>query len=668
MRRLKQLISFSIFMFIASTVGFGILLLYLRAQALPVSNLPQTTYIYDQQGELIGSFDAGQNRESVRLDQISPHVINATLSIEDHRFYQHFGIDLISVARAAWVDLKHMAMVQGASTITQQLARNIYLTHEKNWERKIKEAVYALQLEMQYSKDEILEKYLNTIYFGHGTYGIQAAAQLYFGKEASELTLAESALLAGIPKGPSYYSPYFDYENAKSRQRLILQSMAEHGYITEKEAEEAYAEPLKILPKDRNDDLFAPYFKDYVVNQAAKLLHIDADMFEKGGYHIYTTLDSHAQKIAEDVVQKHLSDTELQAALIAIDPRNGHIKAMVGGVNYNENQYNRVFSTSRQPGSSFKPLVYLTGLTNQVLTPVTRFVSEPTVFTYDEGRQTYMPSNFGNKYPHAEIDLRQAISQSDNIYAVHSIMEIGAEEVIKTARLLGISSPMEPVPSLALGTFPVSPYEMAAAYGALANLGTAIEPIAILSIEDSFGNVLYEAETIRRQAADPAAAYVLTKLLESVFDPGGTGYRVADILKRPVAAKTGTTNTDAWMVGYTPELSTAVWVGYDQNRNINAVEAYKASPIFAEFMEQTLEGIPPKLFPVPDGVVHAYIDPNSGKLASAACSDSRVESFIAGTEPDEFCSEGMDEPSPMDLEQIPDRQGWWQDFKRWWTG
>lgn len=669
MKRLKQLLSIAVFMTMAGAIAFGILLLYLRAQALPASNFPQTTYIYDRQGELIDSFDGGQNKELVMLDEISPHVIHAVLSIEDHRFYRHFGIDPIGIARAVWVDLKHMAMVQGASTITQQLARNMYLTHDKNWDRKIKEAIYALQLEMQFTKDEILEKYLNSIYFGHGTYGIEAAAQLFFGKSAKDLTLAESAMITGVPKGPRYYSPYWDFDNAKARQKLILQTMVNRGYITQEEADEAYKEKLEILPLDRDHELFAPYFRDYVVRQASKLLHLEEEFFENGGYHIYTTLDSRAQKIAEEVIEKHLGDTELQAALISIDPRNGHIKAMVGGVNYQENQFNRVFSTSRQPGSSFKPIVYLAGLSNRVLTPVTRYVSEPTAFTYDEGRQTYMPSNFGNKYPNKEIDMREAISQSDNIYAVHSIMEVGAEEVIHTARKLGISSDMKPVPSLALGTFPVSPYEMAAAFGALANLGTAMKPIAITSIEDSFGNVLYEAKPERREAADPAAAYVLTKLLESVFDPGGTGYRVSHILKRPVAAKTGTTNTDAWMVGYTPELSTAVWVGYDQSRTISSVEAYKASPIFAEFMERTLEAVPPKLFPVPEGVVHAYIDPESGKLASAACGEARVESFIAGTEPDEFCTdEETAENPPMDAEQEEQRRGWWQDFKRWWTG
>lgn len=671
MKRLKQLLSLSIFTLILGAVAVGVLLLYLRVQALPASNLPQTTYIYDQQGELIDSFDAGQNRDIVLLDDISQHAIQATLSIEDHRFFRHFGIDPIGIARAVWVDLKHMAMVQGASTITQQLARNMYLTHEKNWERKIKEAIYALQLEMQFSKEEILEKYLNSIYYGHGTYGIEAAAKLFFGKPANELSLAESAMLAGVPKGPSYYSPYMDYDNAKARQGVILQAMVNQGHITKEEAEKAYAEELEILPRDRDQEIFAPYFRDYVVRQASKLLDLEEEFFEKGGYHIHTSLDSRAQRIAEEVVTRNLEETELQAALIAIDPRNGYIKAMVGGVNYKENQYNRVFSTSRQPGSSFKPFVYLAGLSKQVLTPVSRFVSEPTAFTYDEGRKTYMPRNFGNKYPNKEIDLREAISQSDNIYAVHSILEVGAEDVIETARALGISSPMDPVPSLALGTFPVSPYEMAAAFGAIANLGTAIEPIAIVSIEDNFGKVLYEAEPQRREAADPAAAYVLTKLLESVFDPGGTGYRVASTLKRPVAAKTGTTNTDAWMVGYTPELSTAVWVGYDQNRTITSVEAYKASPIFAEFMEQTLEAIPPKLFPVPDGVVHAYIDPVSGKLASAACGDSRVESFIAGTQPNEFCSENTDGEEPdqtEELEQDETNHSWWQDLKRWWTG
>lgn len=647
-----------------------VMLFYLRTQPLPVSIVPQTSQIYDMHGQWIDHFYVGENRQVVPLESMSPYVVQATIAIEDHRFYKHFGFDLKGIARAVWVNLKHMDKVQGASTLTQQLARNMYLNHDRTWNRKIREALYAVQLEMQYDKNTILERYLNEIYYGHATYGIEAAAQLFFNKSASEINLAESALLAGVPKGPRYFSPYYDEANAKKRQRLVLQAMVEQGYITQKEADDAYAEPLEFMPLERNTKAHAPYFRDYVKRQAQDVLGVSEEEFIEGGYRIYTTLDLRMQQIAEDVVENVLSDHELQVALIAIDPRNGYIKAMVGGRDYAENQYNRVFASTRQPGSAFKPFVYLTALEQGRFSPVTRFKSEPTMFTYDNGRETYAPQNFGNQYTNDYIDLRQAIARSDNIYAVHAVQTVGEEQVIEMARRLGIHSPMEPLPSLALGTFPVSPLEMAAAYAAIANGGERIEPIAITRIEDHRGTVLYEAEPERTQVVDPAYTYVLTHLMESVFDPGGTASRVAPVLKRPVAGKTGTTNVDAWMVGFTPELSTAVWLGYDRDRRISPAESYLAAPIFAEFTERALEAVPPKIFPLPEGVITVYIEPESGLLATTECPNARMEVFVAGTEPTEYCSPLAHDEDELPIED-PDadqrKRSWWEDLFRWWT-
>ncbi len=645
-----------------------VILLYLRAQPLPDTFVPQTSQIYDVHGKWIDRFYVGENRQVIPLEAMSPYVIQATLAIEDHRFYHHFGFDLKGIARAILVNLKHMDKVQGASTLTQQLARNLYLNHDRTWDRKIREAIYTIQLEMQYDKDTILERYLNEIYYGHATYGIEAAAQLFFNKSASELTLAESALLAGVPKGPRYFSPYYNETNAKKRQKLVLQAMVEQGYITQKEADEAYNEPLEYMPLKRDTKTKAPYFRDYVRRLAQEKLGVSEEAFIEGGYRIYTTLDLRMQQIAEEVVEKYLKDHELQVALVAIDPRNGYIKAMVGGRNYEENQYNRVFATTRQPGSAFKPFVYLTALEQAGFSPVTRFKSEPTLFTYDEGRQTYAPQNFGNQYANDYIDLRQAIARSDNIYAVHTILTVGEEAVIDMARRLGIHSPMEALPSLALGTFPISPFEMASAYATIANGGEYVEPVAIIRIEDHRGNVLYEAESERKQVVDPAYTYVLTHLMESVFEPGGTASRVASILKRPVAGKTGTTNTDAWMVGFTPELSTAVWLGYDRDRHISPAESYLAAPIFAEFTERALEAVPPKIFPMPDNVVTAYIEPESGLLATTECPNARMEVFVAGTEPAEYCSPVESEEEPMTQPDSEEqKKSWWDQLLRWWT-
>ncbi|MEW9104323.1 transglycosylase domain-containing protein [Paenibacillus sp.] len=653
----------------------GILLGYLYVTDLPASDMQQPSIIYDGHGAELTSLASGQKQQhSVRLSDIAPDVIHATIATEDRQFYHHVGIDFKGIARAMLVNIESMSKKQGASTLTQQLARNLYLNHERTWARKVKEAQYALQLEMKYSKDDILEQYLNQVYYGHGAYGIEAAAQLYFGKKARDLTLAESAILAGIPRGPSYYSPYFNMKNAKDRQKVVLQGMVETGYITQKQAQNAYNETVAIRPKEeRSELLVAPYFRDYV-RQELDLLGIPDQQVEAGGLRVYTTLDKRAQAAAEQAISKFIPvEGDLQAALVSIDPRNGYMKAMVGGKNYRMNQYNRVFANTRQPGSSFKPFVYLAALEKRAITAVTHFVSQPSTFTYDNGRQQYKPSNYGGKY-YGNIDLRHAMAVSDNIYAVSTMMKIGPEEVISLARRLGIDSSMKPLPSLALGTFPVSPIEMASAYGVFSNEGKRALPRSVLKVIDSSGNVLYEAPPVQaEQVVKPADAYVLTSLMESVFESGGTGSRVAPSMKRPVAGKTGTTDTDAWIVGYTPELSTAVWVGYDKGRMISVTESHKAAPIFAEYTEQALSNVPPKIFTVPDNVVSVYIDTDTGKLAGDNCPNKRLETFVSGTEPTEWCELHVQSPAEprKNEEKRPtkelEKRSWWQHLKRWWS-
>ncbi|MCY7487203.1 transglycosylase domain-containing protein [Paenibacillus alvei] len=653
----------------------GILLGYLYVTDLPASDMQQPSIIYDGHGAELTSLASGQKQQhSVRLSDIAPDVIHATIATEDRQFYHHVGIDFKGIARAMLVNIESMSKKQGASTLTQQLARNLYLNHERTWARKVKEAQYALQLEMKYSKDDILEQYLNQVYYGHGAYGIEAAAQLYFGKKARDLTLAESAILAGIPRGPSYYSPYFNMKNAKDRQKVVLQGMVETGYITQKQAQNAYNETVAIRPKEeRSELLVAPYFRDYV-RQELDLLGIPDQQIEAGGLRVYTTLDKRAQAAAEQAISKFIPvEGDLQAALVSIDPRNGYMKAMVGGKNYRMNQYNRVFANTRQPGSSFKPFVYLAALEKRAITAVTHFVSQPSTFTYDNGRQQYKPSNYGGKY-YGNIDLRHAMAVSDNIYAVSTMMKIGPEEVISLARRLGIDSGMKPLPSLALGTFPVSPIEMASAYGVFSNEGKRAIPRSVLKVIDSSGNVLYEAPPVQaEQVVKPADAYVLTSLMESVFESGGTGSRVAPSMKRPVAGKTGTTDTDAWIVGYTPELSTAVWVGYDKGRMISVTESHKAAPIFAEYTEQALSNVPPKIFTVPDNVVSVYIDTDTGKLAGDNCPNKRLETFVSGTEPTEWCELHVQSPAEprKNEEKRPtkelEKRSWWQHLKRWWS-
>ncbi|NGQ96213.1 PBP1A family penicillin-binding protein [Brevibacillus sp. SYP-B805] len=669
LRWVKRLIKWMVVGTLVGSFALLLLILYLRSQPLPPATINQTTTILASNGEVLDTLHHGENRIVVPLKQMAPSLIQATIAIEDRNFFDHYGFDLKRLAKAIYIDLKSMSKKQGASTISQQLARMLYLNTEKTWTRKIKEALLTIQLELNYSKDEILEMYLNQCYYGHSAYGPQAAAQTYFGKDAKDLTLAESALLAGIPNGPSYYSPYIDWERSKSRQKLILTAMQQQGFISAEQAEQAYREPLHLRPKEaqKGPDV-APYFRDYIASLVTNKYGISEEMFVHGGLKIYTTLDPTMQKKAEAAVAKYMpkDNLDLQTALIAIDPTTGEIKAMVGGRDYQKSQYNRVFA-KRQPGSSFKPIVYLTALQNG-FTPLTMMKSEPTVFTYEGGKE-YIPRNFGEHYAHDYITLQHAIATSDNIYAVKTIQLLTPQKVVEQAHNLGITSEQKPVLSLALGTSPVSPYELTYAYAVIANQGERVKPIAITRIEDQQGNVLAEEKPEKTRVADAVSTFLLTYMMQSVFEePGATAYRVSRQLNRPVAGKTGTTDYDAWLAGFTPQLATTVWLGYDQGRKVEDVkEARLAAQIWADFMESALSDQPPALFTMPAGITSVYIDPANGKLATESCPNPQLYYFAAGTEPKEYCTDHLPNkhaaPTPL---KPPEDQSFWQQMGNWW--
>lgn len=666
--RRTVLLAFFFMMLTSAILLFG--LLYLRSHPLPPIVVQETTTLYAYDGQIIDQIHQGQNRTVTPIEELPPHLLQAFIAVEDKRFFDHFGLDLRRIAGAVVANLRQGAIREGGSTITQQLARNLYLDHSKTFTRKIKEAIYAIQLELHLSKTEILEYYLNQIYFGHSTYGVEAAANLFFNKKARDLTLAESALLAGIPKGPRYYSPWLNWENAKKRQELILQLMEEQGYITPAERQKALAEPLKLAePKEKKrENHLAPYFRDFVRQEAIEKYGIAPEQFDHGGLKIYTTLDVKMQEKANRLMQELLpQDRPLEGALLAMDPRTGHIKAMVGGKDYNQSQYNRVLA-KRQPGSAIKPFLYYAALENG-FTPVTLMKSEPTTFTYDEGRATYTPRNFNDQYAYGEITLEQALVRSDNIYAVKTIMHLGAEVMVETLKRFGFEGEFQPLPSLALGAQNVSLWEMVKAYGALANQGVQAEPMAILRIEDGRGKVLYEAEPQLKPILKKEEAFILIHMMEHVFLEGGTAHRVASLLNRPAAGKTGSTDTDAWMMGFTPQLVAGVWVGYDQNRLINHNnDGRLAATIWAHFIEEALADEPPLFFPIPEGVTGAYIDPANGLLATEHCPTNRLLYFKKGTVPQEICREHLPEEQgeaePLEVEESPSM---WQRFKQWFS-
>ncbi|SEM81968.1 transglycosylase domain-containing protein [Lihuaxuella thermophila] len=642
---------------LATALAAGVGILYLKSKPLPPPDLYTSSKIYDEKGRLIGQMDEREQREPVKLEQIPTHLIQATLAAEDKNFYHHRGFSPSGIIRAAIANLKAGHVVQGASTITQQLARNLYLTHDRTWSRKIKEAILTVQLELHYSKDEILEMYLNEIYYGHGAYGVGRAAKVYFNKNVKELNLAECAFLAGIPRGPQYYSPYLHLSRAKQRQRHILDLMVKNKMITAQQAKMAKSRTIALAEPAKPREMKAHYFRDYLVQTAVLKYGLDESVVRHGGLKIYTTIDPSLQHYAEETIKHYLKDKgDLQAALISVDPHTGHIKAMVGGKDYSASQYNRVFAR-RQPGSSFKPILYLSALENG-FNPLTRILSKPTSFAYEGG--IYRPSNFRNQYAGRPITLREAIARSDNIYAVSTLFQIGIQKEIETARKLGIKSPLRPTPSLALGSYPVTPYEMAQAYATIAAGGVRHPLTGIVKIEDPYGRVLVEEQPSPVRVTTPAHAYVLTRLLSGVFDSDGTAHRVRQMFTRPAAGKTGTTDWDGWLSGFTPDLATTVWVGYDRGKTLPHAEARLSQYIWGAYMKKATAKQPSRIFAVPRGVKAVYIDTDTGYLATPFCKHTRLEYFVSGTEPKTTCPEHSppigEQPEPSLWDRLVD---WW---------
>lgn len=617
----------------------------------PKLTTDQNTIYYGIHDEVIGEERGVENRYWVDLEEISPHVINATLAIEDQHFYDHNGFDLKRIAGAALADLKSMSLEEGASTLTQQYARNLFLSHEKSWTRKIKEAFYTVRIEMYYSKNEILEGYLNTIYYGHGAYGIEAASRFFFDKPADKLTLAESTMLAAVPKGPSYYSPLNNMENAKNRQKQILGIMLDKGNISKKESFLASHRNLTFAEKEEKAvPAAAPYFQDTVLQEASKVLDIDTESIRSGGYKIFTTLDKSLQKKMEKNAAGVIADSsEIQVGAVAMDPDTGGIRALLGGRNYQESQFNRAIRANRMPGSTFKPFLYYAALQNGY-TPSTMLESKPTAFKLEDG-EVYQPSNFNGYYANKPISLAQALALSDNVYAVKTNLYLGAEKLVDTARKFGIDGKLPAVPSLALGTASVTVEDMVTGYGMLANGGREIEGHTIQKIKNRRGKVVFEREQpAGKQVLDEQTTFVLTELLTGIFDHALDGYMsvtgstIANELNRTYAAKSGTTNSDSWMIGYSPSLVMGVWTGYDNNNQIVKTEEISyAKNIWADFMTAAHQDVPADGFEIPDGVVGLAIDPATGKRATPYCETSRVMYFEKGTAPEEHCTKHMPE-------------------------
>jgi 1A family penicillin-binding protein len=637
--------------------GMSATLIALRQAPLPEGTFAQPSIITASDGQVLANWPThGFAHREISLSEIPRSLQEATLAVEDAHFYDHHALSLTALARALLVDATHGRVVEGGSTITQQLAKNLFLSQDRTLTRKLREALYALQLELHESKADILQKYLNVIYYGHGAYGVEAASQLYFGKPVRELTLAESALIAGLPKGPELYSPFRHFTAAKARQRQVLDRMVACGFLTPADAAQAYRQPLDIQARPNLDES-APYLPQVAVDESRRRFHLSLTDLERGGVHITTTLDPFLQAAAERAIATTLPHgSKMQVALVALDPQTGAIQAMVGGRDYHASTYNRVFA-ERQPGSTFKAILYAAAI-ERGWSPAREINSEQTTFVYDADgtAKRYTVHDFGDFYAHRPLTLREALARSDNVYAVTTNLELGPQAVVKTARRMGITTPLQPYPSLALGVFPANPLQMATAYATLANGGHRIEPFTVQGITTPKGRQIAKPR-VGERVVSVNTAFILSDLLTSVLNEGGTAYAVRHYLHGPAAAKTGTTDSDAWMVGYTPRTVCAVWVGYDDNRQLSRSESHLAAPIWAKFMGAAQQHLPSTWYTPPAGLVRRTIDPATGLLAARTCRTTETDYFLPGTEPRSFCT------LHSETTALPDSRPWW---KRLW--
>ena len=668
MKRFRQFARYFIGFVAAAALVFCLGSLHLFASGLDqltrelrLDSAPEASLVYDRHSNLVFSF-ASEDRTNVPLERVSPTMIAAVLIAEDRYFFKHAGMDVIGLARAAWVDLKARAVKQGGSTITQQLIRHVALSTERTVQRKIKEALIALRVERRFDKKKILEAYLNRIYFGNGHYGVEAAARGYFAKPASELTAAESALLAGIIPCPSVCSPRTAPHVAKSRRDTVLRAMRESGALTAEDYAGAAGSPT-VLAAERHDPYTTPHQVNVAHGADAVGLHFleavrrqvmqqyGSEDVLKGGLRIYTSLDMTLQRHAEEAVAERLAQLDkthtLEGALVALDPRTGEVLALVGGRDFHTSSFNRATQAKRQPGSAFKPLLFAAAL-EQGYTPSSELTGMDTPIHTAEG--AWLPSG---EHERASYTLRQALTVSSNRAAVRVMQLVGITTTQTYARRLGITSPLPAVPSLALGTGEVTLLDLTSAYGAFANSGIIAPHTLITRIEDRNGNIIWQSGLDRHpyRAIRPGTAYLISSMMADVVNRGTASRARTEGFKLPAAGKTGTTDDygDAWFVGYTPNLVAGVWFGYDEKKKImnRGFAGTVAVPAWARFMKKATEGSAPDWFDVPSDVERIAVCRKSSMRASAECrthagEDGRAnvyeDYYLTGTGPYEACS------------------------------
>ena len=610
--------------------------LYTYAFFSPKIELKSTNqyYIYDNNKELV--YEGSKTSEWVSLNNISEYSKDAVISIEDKNFYKHKGFDYLRIVKALISNLKNKNIVQGASTISQQYIKNMYLSFDKTWKRKIEEAFLTLELEMHYNKDEILEGYVNTINYGQGNFGIENASQYYFNKKAKDLSLEEAIMLAGIPKNPNNYNPVSNIDKCIKRANVVAKTMLDNNYITEKQYKDLNFRNVNIVGKKSNNNLqMLMYYQDAVIDELKTLKNIPSSLIESGGLKIYTTLDLEAQKSLEESILNNMSDSSnLQVASIVINPNNGGVEALTGGLDYSKSQFNRAISSKRQVGSTMKPILYYSALENN-FTSATTFLSAPTTFNL-ANNQSYAPSNFNDKYANKDITMAAAISYSDNIYAVKTHLFLGEDNLVKTAKKMGITTKLTANASLPLGTSEISMYDFANAYTTLASGGYKRKLHFIKKVEDLDGNTLYEFKDKKDLVLNENYVFILNELLTSTYNSAFIDYNnptvmsLSSKLNQKYAIKTGSTGTDCWIVGYNKKNLMLVWNGYDDNREVEVKDGSYSKNIWLETMNKI--NTKNDWYTAPKNIIGMPLNAITGKYDNSS-KNSNIFYFVKGTEP-----------------------------------
>ena len=597
-------------------------------------NKAQGIYLYDNDNNLL--FE--DSNDWIAIENISPYLIDATVNTEDKYFYQHLGFDFLRIAKAMIKNISSGSLKEGASTITQQYARNLFLNYDKTWSRKIDEAILAAELETHYTKDEILEGYLNTINYG-GVYGIESASWYYFGHSASELTLAEASMLAGIPQSPANNSPLINLKKAKNRQKVVLMSMVNNKTITENEMGDALDTNLNYIGKSNQSSLEnVLYFRDAVMDELNNIVTIPKSILETGSFKVYTTLDVEAQKALENAVLNNMDgSSNIQVAGLMMNPTDGGVLALIGGYNYSTSQFNRAVSSKRQIGSTMKPILYYSALENG-FTSASCFTSEKTTFNFS-GKKTYTPSNYNDTYANSSITMGAAIAYSDNIYAVKTHLFLGEKNLVNMSNRLGIESHLQAIPSLALGTGEMSMIELVESYSSFANMGYKVESHFIERVEDSDGNILYEFKEEEDAILNSSLTFILNEMLTYTYDKAFINYNYPTVISllpeitNKYAIKTGTTDTDLWIVGYNKNAVLSIWNGYDDNVLITDNDKKYHKNIWVETMEEYLKDKDNEWYDIPSNVVGTLVNPITGEIAVEENENSKIFYFLKGTEP-----------------------------------